>query len=389
MWNRLWSDDKPDEGQASCGEVAPFLTALFDAEATPAEAAMARAHLLACQRCALLWLDWNQARNILQTEMAPAPPPGLLWRVLMACRLGFRGERASGEAWNGAAFTAAPEPVDMAARILARTTRASAPAYGAPRPLRRRFLAAPAMAAPALALFLMVLQWGQLPESLFHAGSAPGVVTTEMAPQALVPQTPVRHRIQLPRASAPTAAPAPFAGHAVAAAVKTPVDPAPAQLQQSKPAQSDQSSNSVHESAVRRAVGEERPAPAAAVAREVHAPAARTAHVQLVSARMVSLDRPLRRPMLLIESDTDHGARHLGSGLADHASSARFRLAMPVSLTTRNADAVAPAPAATMVAAAPQSSDGDDAVQNFADARSVVNDYRALYATDVSFDDAS
>ena len=111
-----WPEEVSDAASArpeieACREWTPFLTALFDGEADEQEALAARRHLLVCERCARAWLDWNQTRHLfLQLAEPPAPPPNLLWRVILACRL-------------GAQPTAAPE---LSAQILERTSRRAA-----------------------------------------------------------------------------------------------------------------------------------------------------------------------------------------------------------------------------------------------------------------------
>lgn len=147
---------------SDCASVAPLLTELFDGEADAQTAAAARAHLLSCENCARLWLDWNQHRNILRNDNVPAPPPTQLWRVLVACR-------ASGHVLPNVApqptlhQLEAPLPAHLSARILSRTSRKSnrgamltptAPAAFGPRWRVRRWSL---MAAPALALWLLLL----------------------------------------------------------------------------------------------------------------------------------------------------------------------------------------------------------------------------------------
>lgn len=73
-----------------CGNLASVLTAYFDGQATPAEARVAHAHLRECERCAELWLAWEQTRALLKDDVIVAPP-GLAQRILMVCRMeGFR-----------------------------------------------------------------------------------------------------------------------------------------------------------------------------------------------------------------------------------------------------------------------------------------------------------
>ena len=118
FWQRK-EDNSSSHSRAeieACREWTPFLTALFDGEADEDGALQARRHLLVCERCARTWFDWNQTRNLLINHSAPPPPPSLLWRVRLACRLGHP------EA------TATP---DLSAQILSRTSRPTPkPAFG-------------------------------------------------------------------------------------------------------------------------------------------------------------------------------------------------------------------------------------------------------------------
>ena len=172
---------KTSPGARDCADLAPLLTALFDGEADAEAAAQARAHLLQCQRCARLWLDWNQHRNILQSESAPAAPPTLLWRVLLACRMAQTARPARrrfvpriSSAPGSVAVPVvhlggleAPLPSQLSAHILERTTRAPrahvlltpTDARPAARPAARRLGARQwsMVAAPVLALWLLLL----------------------------------------------------------------------------------------------------------------------------------------------------------------------------------------------------------------------------------------
>ncbi len=76
-----------ESGAPSCDSYASLLTALFDGEASPAEAWAARAHLGQCVRCARMWFLWTRMRATLQSAPPPCVPAGLLARVLLACRL--------------------------------------------------------------------------------------------------------------------------------------------------------------------------------------------------------------------------------------------------------------------------------------------------------------
>ncbi len=133
------------ENNHDCRALAPFVMALFDGEADEIEVRRARAHLLICPTCARRWLDWNRSRDLLQSAPVPAPPPQLLWRVLLACRLTLRPQRA---------LQNRAMPAHLGQQILTRTTRRA--------PMESRPIFSPlkltALAAPALAVWLMVLQ---------------------------------------------------------------------------------------------------------------------------------------------------------------------------------------------------------------------------------------
>lgn len=126
----------------ACHEWTPFLTALFDGEADEQSALQARRHMIVCERCARAWYDWNQTRNLLQNHSAPAPPPSLLWRIRLACRLGQPASQRTPE---------------LASQILARTTRATPhPSFfeGALQGLRVHMPLAGALALGAFVLLL-------------------------------------------------------------------------------------------------------------------------------------------------------------------------------------------------------------------------------------------
>ena len=217
----------PDKCASDCGALAPLLTELFDGEADDAAAARARAHLLSCQACARLWLDWNQHRNILRNDNAPAPPPTLLWRVLVACRVSAPTRSQSRSALRPELSLhqlEAPVPSALSAHILARTSRAPqtrkksnaisravmvTPLLASkPARLGRFSLAVPAVAAPALALCLLLLSRADLT-----------VLMPPLAPRNTLAAPPA-HQLSAPAAStvsaaeseplAPSAAPAPL-----------------------------------------------------------------------------------------------------------------------------------------------------------------------------------
>ena len=132
----------------ACREWTPFLTALFDGEADEEGALRARRHLLVCERCARAWLDWNQTRSLLINHSAPPPPPSLLWRIRLACRL-------------GGSMSAEPTASQLSSQILARTSRRNTkPAFGfaflfsLPRGLR---LNSPFLGALAMGAFVLFI----------------------------------------------------------------------------------------------------------------------------------------------------------------------------------------------------------------------------------------
>ena len=162
----------------NCADVAPQITALFDGEANATQTNEARAHLLSCPACSRLWLDWTRYRATFQSEPAPAVPPTLLWRVLIAYRVTAfaRPVRRRSKLPQVSAVPLrgieAPLPPRMSEHILARTTRKSnahvmlTPLHGAPIAAKSRgnwkarsfsFGRAPLWAAPALALWILML----------------------------------------------------------------------------------------------------------------------------------------------------------------------------------------------------------------------------------------
>ncbi len=247
MKNLRGAAPKP-ENNDDCRSLAPYVMTLFDGEANETEARRARAHLLICQSCANRWLDWNRSRDLLRSAPVPAPPPQLLWRVLMACRLVGAPRRAASSLRDTAPLrdtaslraalrpansdaatsraTANPAeivaPANFSAQILARTTRARAitnPSVATPNqpknpllraafPLRLAFspLKMSALALPALAAWMMVLQrdvWPPAPISAPNSDSArafaaprraanasAAVSATQIAPRAASAATP-------------------------------------------------------------------------------------------------------------------------------------------------------------------------------------------------------
>ncbi len=159
-----------------CAGIAPQLTALFDGEADEMQTQQARAHLLVCPECSRAWLNWTQYRATLQSEPVPAPPPTFLWRLLIAYRVAAFAHparhRSSLPTISAHALRdlEAPLPPRLSQHILARTTRkpsahvmltpltGPAPASNARQNARAvKFRRFPLMAAPALALWVLML----------------------------------------------------------------------------------------------------------------------------------------------------------------------------------------------------------------------------------------
>ena len=70
-----------------CERVAPLLTAWFDGEAGEAEIKIVEEHLHSCRSCAVTRQGWHHTRFLLRSTPLPAPPVGLLTRILQACRI--------------------------------------------------------------------------------------------------------------------------------------------------------------------------------------------------------------------------------------------------------------------------------------------------------------
>ncbi len=168
-----------------CADAAPQLTALFDGEADEAQARAARAHLLSCPACSRQWLDWTRYRDTFRSEPAPVVPPTLLWRVLIAYRITAFARPARRRSRLPQVSAAplrgieAPLPPRLSAHILARTTRKPnahvmlTPMQGAPVAAKSRFKGrsfkfrhAPLWAAPALALWVLMLSRADFNASL-------------------------------------------------------------------------------------------------------------------------------------------------------------------------------------------------------------------------------
>lgn len=193
-----------------CAGIAPHLTALFDGEADDATARAARAHLLSCPACSRLWLDWTRHRDTLQSEPAPAVPPTLLWRVLIAYRVTAFARPARRRSRLPQVSAAplrgleAPMPPRLSAHILARTTRRptahvmltplSGPAPAAKNRWKPRAFAlnrAPLWAVPALALWMLTLGRTEFSATLPVASPDSPVVIAPATPDA---QTTTRAR---------------------------------------------------------------------------------------------------------------------------------------------------------------------------------------------------
>lgn len=168
----------------ACREWTPFLTALFDGEADEEGALQARRHLLVCERCARAWLDWNQTRNLLINHSAPPPPPNLLWRVRLACRLGH---------------PKAATP-DLNTRILSRTSRQKAkPAFATPFAFNTLRLNAPWFGAVAAGAFVLLLSRGT---SLQAPPTDPGASSIEVrearSTADAMPRVRAKNEVELP-----------------------------------------------------------------------------------------------------------------------------------------------------------------------------------------------
>ena len=197
-----------------CSDVALQLTALFDGEADAEQTSQARAHLLSCPACSRQWLDWTRYRDTLQSEPKPAVPPTLLWRVLIAYRVtafvrpARRRSRLPLVSAAPLRGIEAPLPPRLSQHILARTTRKpnahvmltplqSAPTVAPSRFKGRSFSfgAAPLWAAPALALWILMLSRAD-----FNATLPVG------APDATIAVAPTTSQVAAPRKTSDAAA---------------------------------------------------------------------------------------------------------------------------------------------------------------------------------------
>ena len=201
-----------------CAGIAPDLTALFDGEADDVQARAARAHLLSCSSCSRLWLDWSRHRETLQNTPVPAPPPTLLWRVLIAYRVAAfarparRRSRLPQVSARPLRGLEAPLPPRLSDHILARTTRKPnahvllTPLQGAPASARTgwkaratTFRRAPYLAVPALALMLLMLGRTQFdaisptptPDTAIVVAPATALQAAPFAPTVVAPVAPV------------------------------------------------------------------------------------------------------------------------------------------------------------------------------------------------------
>lgn len=193
-----------------CADIAPQITALFDGEANSTQTGEARAHLLSCPACSRLWLDWTRHRDTLQSEPTPAVPPTLLWRVLIAYRVtafarpARRRSRLPLVTATPLRGIEAPLPPRLSQHILARTTRKPnvhvmlTPLQGAPPAARPRrnwkersfsFRHAPLLAAPALALWLLMLGRADFNANLPVATPNSAVTIAPAPSEVVVPAT--------------------------------------------------------------------------------------------------------------------------------------------------------------------------------------------------------
>mgnify|MGYP002778753416 CR=1 FL=1 len=204
----------------SCRRAAPLLMELFDGEADEISAARARAHLLSCEKCAKAWLEWNQTQTVLRSQPVPAPPPTLLWRIVLATRFAtlkkrFFAPRRKNVNTHGAlysAFEPHEAPATLRQQILDATTRREGARVvpASPRWAWKINLAMPALAAPALAILLFV----STRENTEFSDQAARIATPK-APREIAPAKAANRRVA-PRISAkivakplPVAAPNP------------------------------------------------------------------------------------------------------------------------------------------------------------------------------------
>ena len=401
MLKRFWTEEGYSD-QPSCKDVAPFLTALFDGEVTEEDARQARAHLLACERCARIWLDWNQTRSLLRNESVVAPPPTLMWRVLMAVRLSSQSKSATRverveQSEVGYAFGKAPAvrpahaehvevPRDLSARILSQTVGCEDHSHHGAQASRPRQPAghshgwrrySTAFALPVAALTLMLASWhgtGVSPVPEIVVAPEPAAVAAPASQRSVVASGP--SQVALPVVQKPVFALVPAKAAPLAASVSVPalhkavLQDVAERVSSHVGDRSDQD-DSVTEQVVREANESSVPTPV----------------VDAVYA-------PLSAPLLTTSTDHVRIHRSAVNALA-HANyipaqgiSADLIVTQPdapVKLIPTDVPDAADVPATVSApAAVPDTSDDDN---RFAAVASDVDSYRSLFAPDKGVDD--
>lgn len=376
---------------------------LFDGEADELEAQRARAHLLVCQMCARRWLDWNRSRDLLRAVPVPAPPPTLLWRVLMACRLAAFARKRRFNLGDSLGLSAAQgkktgsefAPHDLSAQILSRTTRTQVPPSRESR--RRAFpiFALPSLAVPALAIWLIALQgttpWvasppeTPLPDAAPQLAAAPRRAKT-VAPSTAAPSTaaPRRAAISPPRKLAvnPTVAalkpPAPRRlAIARAQAAPTPIEAPKREVEMAPVAPQPivRAAPRVVAVALSPTPASPRPA-AAATARPVAA-----LRVAPPRARLLVLTPQLSSSPRLAALSTPQSAPQLRTArwkISARRLVAAVELAAPGAIPSRVSTPTAPAPTPPLLLA--ENFEADE--ESVEEMRSVVDDFRAALDPD-------
>ncbi len=371
-----------------CQTLAPFVMALFDGEADELQAQRARAHLLVCQMCARRWLDWNRSRDLLRAIPVPAPPPTLLWRVLMACRLAAFARKRRFNLSDSLGL-AAPQgkktgsefaPRDLSAQILARTTRVEAVPSREPR--RRVFpiSALPSLAVPALAIWLIALQNNALwlapsPETPLPDAAPPIAATPRRAASvSSSPATPRRRAVSLPQKFAlnPPAALTPAPRRTAATSVQA--APAPMETPER-----ETEAPPVAPRAVTVALAPTSPRPAAAT------PARSVPALQVTPPQprvLASTPQLLGSPRLTVLSTSKNTPQLRTARWKTSAPRlvAAVEKAAPGALPSRVSPPTAPAPAPAPPLRLAENFEADD--EGVEEMRSVVDDFRAALDPD-------
>jgi hypothetical protein len=389
MKNRHWWSPQGEDAQRDdrrverCDDVASLLTALFDGEATEEEARRARLHLLACQRCADVFANWNQTRQILRSEVVPAPPSTLMWRILAACRVA--GYARKPEAAPKPARTADPlspiPPSLLKESILASTVGASRKQPEVPR-WRRNPGAWTALAAPALAIWFMALAWQNSSTQL--AGTpkqeSPSRPASVFRPVSVKPKS-----FGIRRAT-----PAPQGGTAPARVATAP-EIAPEEREVTAP-------EVRHVTAPVREVREERHIVETRHEVEAPAPVERTAPVESPAPAVTFATVRATAPVMgsLAGLSTSRHSVRLAS-LADHDTPIPHPQRASFDPLTKSTIAKLAKASGTMRASTPVEpvntplviASTDDSDHSLDDAQSAVDDLRALYATDSTNSDGT